>query len=444
MLSSDNIAKLDKLINPRFLAPVLWAITASSVIVESDAYRYICVIFIMFALTREVPLVRSISRDWLALMCYGWALYAFSRFVMGVAVDGEKGASEWLYIFPLLFPLLGAALYATRRHIFTAATILLIASLGALLLTLDYHSTADGLRAAPLFHHNPIHAAIGCCMILISAIFWLVFGFENGTFSRRKWSCAPFGIAVIILSLIGVLGSQSKGAWLALCATLVFMILLAFFHYAGRNRLYFILLVSVLALIVTTLVATYVREIAGTTVSAGSHLSSQAVTGQNVMGAMQHAINDPATPVAMKERLMLWFNSLELIGAKPWFGWGNLWLREWRKTTYSDVGYTLMHNGYLEVMVRHGLFGLLFLATFIAASMWRIRQACRSGVIAPSLGAYLYCISFFFFCTILTNSNNRLALGESFMCLAAAAVFAITLARQAPTHHPKPATHPAV
>ncbi|WP_170975813.1 O-antigen ligase family protein [Rhizobium sp. FY34] len=424
--------------------PVLWAVTASAVIVESDVYRYSCIIFVIFTLTREMPLVRSISRDWLALLCYGWSLYAFSRFLIGLLVYGEKGASEWLYIFPLLFPVLGAALYATRRHILAAATILLIASLGALLLTLNYQTTADGMRAAPLFHHNPIHAAIGCCMILITAIFWLIFGFESGLFSRRKWSCAPFGVAVILLSLIGVLGSQSKGAWLALCATLGFMILLAFFQYAGRNRLYFILIVSALVLVVTTLVATYVREIAGTTVSAGSQLSSQAVTGQNIMGAMQHAINDPATPFAMKERLMLWSNSFELISAEPWFGWGNLWLREWRKTTYADIGYTLMHNGYLEIMVRHGLFGLLFLATFIAASIWRISQACRSGVIAPSLAAYLYCISFFFFCTILTNSNNRLALGESFMCLAAAAVFAITLAMQASTPHAKPATHPAV
>ena len=41
---------------------------------------------------------------------------------------------------------------------------------------------------------------------------------------------------------------------------------------------------------------------------------------------------------------------------------------------------------------------------------------------------YLYGLSLFFFITIATNSNNRLALGESYFLLAGAAVFAISLA----------------
>jgi O-antigen ligase len=87
-----------------------------------------------------------------------------------------------------------------------------------------------------------------------------------------------------------------------------------------------------------------------------------------------------------------------------------------------------MHNGYLEIMVRHGLLGITFLLVFVIAAARTVNDARRRGMISSSLAVYLYSISFFFFCTITTNSNNRLAIGESFFILTAAAVFAIRLA----------------
>lgn len=410
------------------LFTALWALIASAMLVESDAYRYVTVAFVAYALVKCRDEVKQISRDWLALLCYAFAAYAAFRFCFGM-LSGEKGTSEWLYIFPVFFPLVGAALFATRRYVFPAASLLVACGLAGLILTLDLPAIAAGGRAAPLFHHNPIHAGIGCGMLFLSAVFWLLHAAETGRLNGRfRWPLLALGGVTAVLSLVGILGAQSKGAWLALAATVAFMSVLSLLRYAGRWRLHLLggLLLAVAAAAIVA--SPYVEKVAGTTMDAAARLTDDTVVTEGPVAAMQRAIADPATPTAMRERLMLWSNAMELIQAAPWVGWGNAWLSEWQKTAYHDIRYTLIHNGYLEIMVRHGLLGMAFLLVFAVAAACRTNAAHRRGTISASLAVYLYSVSFFFFCTITTNSNNRLALGESFFIVVAAAVFAITLA----------------
>lgn len=411
------------------LFPVLWALTVSAMLVESDVYRYATIALVVFALVRCRGEVRQISRDWLACLCYIWAAYAAVRFAIGVFLMEEKGTSEWLYIFPVFFPFVGATLYATRRYIFPAAISLVVCGFLGLLLTLDYPMIVAGARAAPFYHHNPIHAGIGAAMLFLTTVFWLLHAAETGWLSLRcRWLFLVLGAVTAVLSLAGVLGAQSKGVWLALAATVAFMSVLSLFLYGGKWRFHLfggLLVASVCAASVAT---PYVEKVAGSTMDASARLTSDSIITEGPFAAMQRAIADPATPSSMRARLKLWSNAIELIQAAPWVGWGNGWLREWHKTTYHDVGYTLIHNGYLEIMVRHGFLGIAFLLVFVIAAARSVNDANRRGVISASLTVYLYSISFFFFCTIATNSNNRLALGESFFIVAAAAVFAIRLA----------------
>lgn len=411
------------------LFSALWTLMASAMLVESDIYRYVTIVFVVFALVWRGPEVRQVSRDWLALLCYAWSAYAVLRFAAGALVSGEKGTSEWLYVFPAFFPLLGVALNATRRHVFPAATLLVACGLVGLLLTLDFQATFAGERAPPLFHHNPIHAGVGSSMLFLTAIFWLFHAAETGQLNNRlRWPFVALGTATASLSLIGVLGAQSKGVWLALAATIALMGGMSLLRYAGRWRLHLLAGLLLATVAAATIASPYVVKVAGTTMDAAARLTHDSIVTEGPLAAMQGAIADPTTPPAMRERLMLWSNALELIQAAPWTGWGNLWLREWRQTTYPDVGYTLIHNGYLEIAVRHGLLGIAMLIVFAAVAAGRVNTAQRSGVISSSLAVYLYSMSFFFFCTIATNSNNRLALGEAFFLTMAAAIFAITLA----------------
>jgi O-antigen ligase len=411
--------------------PVLWALMASAMVKESDVYRYVTIGFVIFVLVRHGADVRRMSKDWLACLCYAWSAYVVLRFGAGIVLYDEKGSSEWLYAFPAFFPLVGVALYATRRHLFTAATLLLAAGAIGLIATLDIQTIMSGERIEPLFHNNPIHAGVASAMLFISSLFWLLYAKENGYLvTQRRWAYLALGGVTAALSLTGVLGAQSKGAWLALAATLCFMALLAVYHLAGRHRIYLLAAVALLAVTSTTIISPYVIKVAGTTMDASARLTEGAVGSSSPISAMQLAIDDPQTPGAMRERLMLWTNALELVEGSPLTGWGNLWLREWRQTTYADVGYNLLHNGYLEILVRHGLLGIVFLVVFSAAAMRRIHRAHASGSLPTSTMNYLYTLSFFFFVTIASNSNNRLAIGESFFILVGCVPFALLLLKE--------------
>ncbi|MCJ8519271.1 O-antigen ligase [Pseudorhizobium tarimense] len=411
-----------------FMFPILWVLMASAMIVESDVYRYVTIGLAIFVLVRHLPDVSWASRDWLALLCYAWTAYVLLRFIAGIVLFDEKGASEWLYAFPALFPLIGVALIVSRPYLFKAATILIACALVALLATLDASTAMEGQRAAPLFHHNPIHAGVGSAMLFISSVAWLLHAAETGRLATRaKWSSLILGIATAIFSLLGLLFAQSKGVWLALALTVALWPLAAVFHLSGRWRLYASVAIAIFFAASIAIALPYILAVAGPTMDAATALLRAVFSKDGLTGAMRAAIEAATTPEAMRQRLMLWVNALELIGERPFFGWGNRWLLEWRRTTYTDVGHTLLHNGYLEILVRHGLMGLIFLGLFIVAGVRRFNEATRRGEVAQSVRVYVYTLSFFFFCTILTNSNNRLALGESYFILAGATVFAVTL-----------------
>ncbi|MBU1312787.1 MAG: hypothetical protein KJ947_07870 [Alphaproteobacteria bacterium] len=54
------------------MIPVLWALMASAMVIESDAYRYVAIGFVIFVLIRYGADVRRLSNDWLACLCYAW------------------------------------------------------------------------------------------------------------------------------------------------------------------------------------------------------------------------------------------------------------------------------------------------------------------------------------------------------------------------------------
>lgn len=74
----------------------------------------------------------------------------------------------------------------------------------------------------------------------------------------------------------------------------------------------------------------------------------------NGADAITQAIQSGETLTAMDERLQLWSNGWELFSSAPVFGWGNQWLERWQQTRYATVAHTLLHNGYLEILVRSG------------------------------------------------------------------------------------------
>ena len=86
--------------------------------------------------------------------------------------------------------------------------------------------------------------------------------------------------------------------------------------------------------------------------------------------------------------------------------------------------YTLLHNGYFEMLVRHGLFGIIVFSILAVAMYRRVLVAQREKLISLSALLAYTMVTLFFLGTILSNSNNRLAIGESFFFVFSAVAFA--------------------
>lgn len=422
------VASEEPIATPSRLKPVLvilWLLLISAPILESDSYRYAALLLIGTTFVWFKPNLSLLKRDWLANACLAWGAYALLRFLFGLIVDGEKGASDWLYAFPLFFPAVGIALYSSRKHVETVFAIYFPIALAALLISTDYRLILAGDdRISPLFHNNLIHGAIGCGFLMIGAFYWLLHAWETGKLERRSGSWI-FAVATLIIALclFNIYGSKAKGVWLSL--VLVGPLMLAsLLLYANRRR------AALVGAVVVALIAAAlfvggddIWRFAGPTYEATARIETE-IAAHGAWDAVATAIASKDTPESMSERLQLWANASEVIAQAPFFGAGNHWLTLWNSTTYASVPYTLLHNGYFEMLVRHGLFGIIVFAILATGMYSRVFAAWRAKLISLSALLAYSMVTLFFLGTILSNSNNRLAIGESFFFVFSAVAFA--------------------
>ncbi|EJJ25843.1 O-antigen ligase family protein [Rhizobium sp. CF142] len=422
------VASEEPIATPSRLKPVLvilWLLLISAPILESDSYRYAALLLIGTTFVWFKPNFSLLKRDWLANACLAWGAYALLRFLFGLIVHGEKGASDWLYAFPLFFPAVGIALYSSRKHVETIFAIYFPIALAALLISTDYRLILAGDdRISPLFHNNLIHGAIGCGFLMIGAFYWLLHAWETGKLARRSGSWI-FAVATLIIALclFNIYGSKAKGVWLSL--VLVGPLMLAsLLLYANRRR------AALVGAVIVALIAAAlfvggddIWRFAGPTYEATARIETE-IAAHGAWDAVATAIASKDTPESMSERLQLWANASEVIAQAPFFGAGNHWLTLWNSTTYASVPYTLLHNGYFEMLVRHGLFGIIVFAILATGMYSRVFAAWRAKLISLSALLAYSMVTLFFLGTILSNSNNRLAIGESFFFVFSAVAFA--------------------
>lgn len=423
------VASEEPIATPSRLKPVLvilWLLLISAPILESDSYRYAALLLIGTTFVWFKPNISLLKRDWLANACLAWGAYALLRFLFGLIVDGEKGASDWLYAFPLFFPAVGIALYSSRKHVETVFAIYFPIALAALLISTDYRLILEGdVRISPLFHNNLIHGAIGCGFLMIGAFYWLLHAWETGKLARRsgKW-IAAVAVSVIALCLFNIYGSKAKGVWLSLVFVGPLM-LASLLFYGNRKQAAFAGLVTLILISLGVWVGwNSIWTFAGPTYEATARIAAEVSASNGMWNSVAAAIASSDTPNAMSERLQLWANASEVIAQAPLFGAGNHWLTLWNSTTYAGVPYTLLHNGYFEMLVRHGLFGIIVFAILATGMYSRVFAAWRAKLISLSALLAYSMVTLFFLGTILSNSNNRLAIGESFFFVFSAVAFA--------------------
>lgn len=410
-----------------FAGYVLWLLMLSATLFETDAYRFSAIITWAYGTYVFTTLKPKAKLPPMAWYCLGWSFYVLARFAYGYLTSPihQHGSSEWLYAFPLFFAGIGLSLVRIRQHI--AAILLIFFSVALVLLAVSQHwfVIASGLPVIPLYHNNQIHGAVACGMILIGAFYWLLHharaGFAKSLHGRAALFIAP---PVIVLCLISILGSQSKGVWVALAGAVpVGVVMILIMERSRAVRLSVAGLIAAFALwAVVFRDRLWAR--AGDTVMASLDLIRSLYTDPHgAVLVLQQKIDGGTIPASLNDRLKIWYNAGELVQQSPLFGHGNFWIELWEKTRYADVGYLLMHNGYMEILIRHGFVGLIALFLMLVGFIYLVWRGYRRGIV-PAAGFQAYVtILLFFALTLLSNSNNRLAIGESLAMLSGGFAF---------------------
>jgi O-antigen ligase len=427
--------RADAIMASPIVGGLLWIAASSATLVETDTYRYACGLLALIGLRVFIKSYQRPAVSWIGWLCMGWAGYALLLFlVMFAFVPGHPiGESEFLYLFPFFFPVLGVALVFYWRSMEPIIASFFVIALFMLLVTTHFRAVAAGETVRPLIQNNQIHGAVCCGMVFVGAGFWSFHYLTDMRSDRRiarlSYCVAP---AIMLLSLFCIYGAKSKGVWLALAMTLPVVIILVIRQIRVAKGIY-VLVASVAVLVIGTYaVRANVDHVAGPTMNAAVSMIEQVGRDGGVAAAVDGTIGSGATPTSMDERLQLWWNASELISASPAFGWGNEWLDRWHHTRYGAIRYDLMHNGYLEILIRYGFVGAVVLTLLLTALIASVVSAYRHRIIPKNvLYAYLV-ILFFFSLTLLSNSNNRLAIGESLALVSSAFACACRLKLDAP------------
>ncbi|MFE0013971.1 O-antigen ligase family protein [Mesorhizobium sp. NPDC059054] len=420
---------------------LLWQILATLLVLafvspvwrEADTYRYAGIILFMAGIVRWLgkdlwtygkPLIGGVG-----YLCFGWAIYVFARLAAVYFTSGQLGTAEGVYLFPAFYATTGFALLAYVKRPAVVAACFMVASLAFLAADTSYIQVLQGEWPKPWLFNNTIHAAIAAGFIFLSAIQFAIY---TGQRSDLKAGNRVFywllSAAVLVFAVVNIVALRSKGVWLALAAALLLLVVLALIR-GSRHHMF--VGIGVLVLILVGLFFSYgiLSSTAGDTVAfIGTSISD--VTTNGVGNALDHAIKSELTPTSAKERLMLWSNAVEIWRHHPVFGASSAWLTEWQNRAYQTQIYDVFHNGYLEIAVRYGIVGLAFYAFLFSWAARQVQQAARTKLIEPAAWHCYISTLVFFAITLLSNSNNRLAIGEAYMWFAAAFGFYCYYLRQ--------------
>lgn len=408
------------------IAGIAILVFVSAVWQESDAYRYVGMVLIFAALIRYVRVDFWDYRikpyiGWAGTMCIVWAAYVAVRFLYSQIFYPElgRGTAEGVYLLPLFYPTTGYALFLYARRPFVLAAMFMAISMLVFAFGIDFNFQT-AIRARTLLHNNPIHASVAAGFIALCAIPFALHVANRGDLkpSIRVLLEGLAGITFVI-ALLAIYNLRSKGVWLAMIVSLP--ILAAIIVATEENR-YGRKLVTA-ALVITFAGATLnyemLHDTAAATVDTSILLLQDTFAGKGIVSSMEGLIADASIPHSANERMMLWVSALNIWEANPIFGAGISWLHEWQNRPYQQVPYNILHNGYLEIAVRYGIIGLAFYAILLGWGVRKVWLANRTCLIdRTALQCYIATMTYFAV-TLLSNSNNRLAIGESYMWLAA-------------------------
>lgn len=399
---------------------------------ESDVYRYAGIFLVAAALfnyfRKEVWTYSRAYIGYAGLFCLLWALYVGCRFAYDILVHPERGSgsAEGIYLFSLFYPALGYALWRYCRRPFLVVISALAISLAALIASTNFPEMLSGHQFASIAHNNTIHAANACGFMLIFAICFVDhLSVKNGQSIALKIPLLLLTLAVGTLAMLNILTLGSKGVWMSMIVVLPFLAVSVLLRdlsgkrgFSGRS----------IGLAATVLIAggigvwAFMPQLqlrAGGTVTTIASLFEQTLNGMGPLAVVEAYAASPDVPGSLSERLQLWSSALAIWREYPLFGAGVGWQSMWDNNTAEITDrFNIFHNGYLEILVRYGLTGLAAYALMLGYALRKVYRAAQSGLVGRSTFVCYSAAVLFFLLGNLTNSNIRLAIGESFLWFA--------------------------
>jgi len=207
---------------------------------------------------------------------------------------------------------------------------------------------------------NAQHVALFFCLGLIGCLGYFPDAIKNKTMMHRICFTAFLSISGALCA-IGIIGTQTRAAFLGLLAALIVYLMISMYQFvkiktANRNIK---AVMSILAAIIVT---------AGMSYSFKDNLTKRVFSEKNTISAITAGDweNIPYTSIGI--RVNTWLQALEWIAEKPLIGYGGK-IRtdiiqqstkhpDWVKSQFGHF-----HNSFIEIMLAGGLLGLFLCFT---------------------------------------------------------------------------------
>jgi GR25 family glycosyltransferase involved in LPS biosynthesis len=418
---------------PRSVCGVMAILTMLSAFwIETDAYRYALIEMTLIAgfgvYLREI----APRLTWPAWLCFAWGCYVLARGISQYVIGGAPnfGSAEGIYVFPMLYPALGYGLFLLRHRWTLTAWLFILGSLLAMLGWTDMDRLGNYFAGRSLeldteFFNNRIHGAVAAALLAVVGI-GALFEFRRASGGRYSPLFGVLAASVTGLAMFYLLASGVRGAWLAALIALGLLFVIEVLQAGGRRTAYVVAAFLVSGAFIVVLFGPAVIARIGP-VTEAFDIWRRALKADNgtVMRAFYLVASDPGVASTVTIRLQLWLSAFEVWLSSPLFGTG-IWWKELMDASSFGIGATrLLHNGYLELLVRHGLIGLAFYAWLGIWSTMQFYRAARLKIITIHVANTALALLTVYLVSLLTNSNNRLALGEAFTMLYCSTAFAL-------------------
>ncbi len=401
---------------------LLFLILISAVWVETDSYRIAALILVLWGIAAYLVVDFRPTIGLMGFGCLAWVGLVMARYVTAYLSGtlNSLGTSEGIYLLPAFYMTVGYMMFLYRRLLPRLAILFIGLSLVTIATTVEWMTLFDGEFHPFLYMNNTIHSSIAGGLIILAAVNVALYAHANIADRKRCWLIEAIAYLTIVTGFVGLYGAKSKGVWVAIAgACFVQMILSAHLTFRAAAVAKAVILLGAVSGFVWLFAAGNWAAISPSYDSTETIVLNAVATGHPLQ-ALREAIASGTVPHSTNIRLMLWHNAIEVWAKSPFLGNGIAWRDLYGATTYQDVGFDIVHNGCLEIAMRYGFLGLAFYAVLYGWTTVMARRAVKRGLIATEAYWFHVVSLAFFFATLLTNSNNRLAIGETFMITAAA------------------------